>query len=552
MKSLKHIFIPIIALLLLNFSVWAQTNTSAKLSKQQTWQLLDYEQDTVYGTSVNRAYKELLKGKKSHQVIVAVIDLGVDISQEDLQGHIWTNKKEIAGNGIDDDHNGYVDDVHGWNFIGGKDGRIMYAESSEADREYARLFPEYGSITDSSLADNKTEYRFFLKMKKMHEKDSINRKNTMYPMLSRMCDQLITSDSILKMAMQKQAIYFKEVEAFQPKDSLAKRAKKNVLDFYASSQQNLKSMSLDSGIIKMEEFMDILKDQQLQYSKLKSDPNGLRKEIVGDNPFDINDGYYGNNIVGDKYSDHGTHCAGIIAAIRNNGIGIDGVADNVMIMPLWILNPIQFGRHRDKDIALAIRYAADNGARIINISWGKEFFPQQQWVLDATSYAVKKGVLFVQAVGNDHADIDIKSEYLNADFIDSSLRSTNLISVGAISIDTGFTLPGWFSNYGQKKVDLFAPGMAIYSTVTGNKYDFESGTSMAAPVVAGVAALILEYYPNLNAEQVKDIILKSVTSLKGKIVYKPNSLEKVDFATLCVTGGVVNAYKALQLAEHYK
>lgn len=552
MKSTKRIFLEILGLLILGLPAFAQTKPAAKeLSKMQTWQLLDYQKDSVYGTSVNRAYKELLKGKKSHLVIVAVIDHGVDITQEDLQGHIWTNKKEIAGNGIDDDKNGYVDDVDGWNFLGGKDGKMMDATSSEADREYARLLPVYGNIKDSSRVPNKKEYQYFLRAKKKHLKDSIGRSPRRLLIIADYINRLASADSILQKKMQKPFIYFKDVESFQPQDSLENTAKKIGLGFYNQASPGNKTISLDSVAKAVKEILNKQKDNQLLYDKLKNDPNELREEIVGDDPFDINDRNYGNKIVGDKYADHGTHCSGIISAVRNNGMGMDGIADNVLIMPVRAVNALHFGDERDKDIALAIRYAVDNGAKIISMSFGKDFSPQKQWVDDAIKYAQKKGVLLVHGAGNDHADDDSTAFYPNADFLGSSGRAKNLINVGAISSDTGFALPASFSNYGQKEVDVFAPGVDIYSCVTGNKYEFMSGTSMAAPVVAGVAALILEYYPGLRAIQVKDIILKSVTLLKGKIVYKPGTKEKVDFSTLCVSGGVVNAYKALQLAAHY-
>ena len=551
MKSTKRIFLEILVLLILEFPAFAQIKPAAKeLSKNQTWQLLDYETDSVYGTSVNRAFNELLKGKKSHPVIVAVIDEGVDITHEDLQGHIWTNKKEIAGNGIDDDKNGYVDDVHGWNFLGGKDGKMMYATSSEADREYARLMPEYGIIKDSSQVHDKKEYEYFLRAKKKHLQDSIGRSPQRLLEAANFINQFASADSILQNRIQKPSIYFKDVESFQPKDSLADTAKKFLVDLYDHAPPEIKSISIDSAVRLGREDLNKLKDDQSLFDKVQNDPNGLRKEIVGDNAFDINDRNYGNNIVGDKYADHGTHCSGIIAAVRNNGIGMDGIADNVFILPVRAVNTA-FGDERDKDIALAIRYAVDNGAKIISMSFGKGFSPQKQWIDDAVKYAEKKGVLLVHGAGNDGTDIDSTAFYPNADFIGSSGRAKNLINVGSVCGDTGFALPAFNSNYGQKNVDVFAPGVAIYSSIPGNKYDFMSGTSMATPAVAGVAALILEYYPGLSAIQVKDIILKSVTPLKGKIVYKPGTKEKVDFSTLCVSGGVVNGYKALQLAAHY-
>lgn len=549
MKRSKQFIPAFISLLLFSFSAFTQTkNEGYKLLKNQTWQLLDYQQDSVYGASVNRAYNELLKGKKSHPVIVAVIDLGVDITHEDLQGHIWTNKKEIPDNGIDDDKNGYTDDVHGWNFLGGKDGKMMYATSSEADREYARLRPEYISVKDSSQVSDKKQYQYFLRVKKVHIQDSIGRNPDDYVWLPKYLDTLESANSILQKEIQKELIYNKDVESFQPKDSLANTAKNFSLDFYREFNPRFKLFSLDSNIKVIKEYLVQIKDDLQLYKQVKNDPFELRKEIVGDNPFDINDRNYGNNIVGDKYAGHGTHCSGIIAASRNNGIGMDGITDNVFIMPLRAVNTLHYGDEMDKDIALAIRYAVDNGAKIISMSFGKDFSPQKQWVDDAVKYAGVKGVLLVHAAGNDNRNIDTDSYYPNADFLGSSKKAKNLINVGAISSDTGYTLTASFSNYGQKEVDLFAPGVDIFSSLPGNKYGFESGTSMATPVVAGIAALILEYYPDLTAEQLKDILMKSVKSLKGKIVYKPGTKEEIDFSSLCVSGGIVNAYEALKLA----
>jgi cell wall-associated protease len=549
MKRSKRFFPTCIILLLFSLSAFTQTKTTGnKLSKSLTWQLLDYQYDSVYGASVNRAYTELLKGKKSHTVIVAVIDEGVDITHEDLQGHIWTNKKEIQGNNIDDDKNGYTDDIHGWNFLGGKDGKMIYATNSEADREYARLLPQYSAIKDSSQALDKQQYRYFLRIKERHQLDSAGRKTDNYTSESDFYYQLVSANSFMQRATQKQLVYYKDVELFQPKDSLADSIRSFLLDYYNEIDPVFKSISLDSSVKDGKEYLVRLKDQQLLYKQVKDDPFALRKEIVGDDPFDINDRNYGNNIVGDKYSGHGTHCSGVIAAGRNNVIGIDGVADNVLIMPLRVVNTLHFGDEMDKDIALAIRYAVDNGAKIISMSFGKDFSPQKQWVDDAVRYAEKKGILLVHAAGNNGRNIDSVSFYPNPDYFSSSKRAKNMITVGAISSDTGYTLAASFSNYGRKAVDLFAPGVDIYSSVPGNRYEFDSGTSMATPVVAGIAALVLEYYPHLTAEQLKDIIMRSVTSLKGKMVYKPGTKEKVEFSSLCVSGGIVNAYKALQFA----
>jgi cell wall-associated protease len=525
-----------------------------KLTKQQCWQLLDYQQDSVYGASVNRAYKELLKGKTSHPVVVAVIDEGVDISQEDLQEHIWTNQKEIPGNGIDDDHNGYADDVHGWNFLGGKDGRNIYATNSEADREYWRLAPQYAGMDSVTAMKDTAGWVYFQKVKKEHVMDSVMRNRDLYSLMAGRIRVLEKDDSILKRALPGKALTYNDVMAFQPQpaDSQSVAVKKSMVEFYTHNSQSARQWPLDSIIHVATAYMLTLKRNQDLFAKVQSDPWALRKDIVGDNPFDIHDRNYGNNLVGDEFADHGTHCSGIISAIRGNGLGMDGVADNVQIMPVRAVNTLHYGDEMDKDIALAIRYAVDNGAQIISMSFGKDLSPQKKWVDEAIAYADKKGVLLVHAAGNDHVNIDTAANFPNPVYLDSQGRAGNIITVGSMSIDTGMTLPSTFSNYGHKSVDLFAPGSDVYSTIPGNKYEEMSGTSMATPVVAGIAALLLEYYPKLTAAQVKDILLKSVTSLHGKLVYRPGTKAPVDFGELCVSGGVVNAYNALLLAEKMK
>ncbi|MEO6820860.1 MAG: S8 family serine peptidase, partial [Ginsengibacter sp.] len=357
--------------------------------------------------------------------------------------------------------------------------------------------------------------------------------------------------TVVKNETKKSSIYFTDLRSFQFKDSLANASKEFLITVFSGQDPDTGSFTLDSLIAQGRGEVLKLKSKQLLYDMIQGDPNRMRKEIVNDDPFNLNDRIYGNNIVGDEDGFHGTHCSGIIAASRGKNIGMDGIADNVLILPVRAANSYQYGDERDKDVALAIRYAVDNGAKIISMSFGKNFSPQKNWVDEAVKYAEEKGVLLVLAAGNESANTDSIINYPNADFANGNGRAKNMIHVGASSSDTGFALPASFSNYGQKNVDVFAPGVDIYSDMPGNKYQLMSGTSMATPVVAGVAALIMEYYPGLSAIQVKDIILKSVTSLKGKKVYKPGTEEMVDFSTLCVSGGVVNAYKALQLAAHF-
>ena len=520
------------------------TAQSTDKYSEKNWQLMDLKEDSVYGTSVNKAYAELLKGKKPHRVIVAVIDAGLDTAHEDLQGHIWTNKKEIAGNGIDDDHNGYVDDIHGWNFIGGKNDNITN-ESLESYREYYRLRPVYGTITDSTKVPSgkMSEYDYWLKLQKGFVADSLKtvaRIKRITPIVT----SLKTTDSLWEALLHKDTVYVSDIKTTIATDSTHKTEDSlgnNVIHYYGMRHipDNLSLEELYSNAT------DALKGQQATLASYSTDPNARRKEVVGDDPFNINDRNYGNNNVDAGVPSHGTHVSGIIAAVRNNGIGMDGITDDVLIMPI---RAVPDGDERDKDIALAIRYAVNNGAEVINMSFGKPFSPGKKWVDDAVKYADSKDVLIVHAAGNDNNDLDTADDFPSAVFLNSTAVALNIITVGASAGGPDSLLAAVFSNYGQKRVDVFAPGVNVYSTVPGNKYASYSGTSMATPVVTGIAALILEYYPNLTAEQVKYVIEHSVTKFPGLMVKKPGSDKMVPFSSLSVTGGIVNAYSALKLA----
>jgi len=295
----------------------------------------------------------------------------------------------------------------------------------------------------------------------------------------------------------------------------------------------------------------VIKDLSEYIEKLNNDINpdlNARKEIVGDDP-DVMDGKpYGNNILKNPDASHGTGVAGLIGAKRGNGYGIDGVADNVRIMSI---KAVPNGDEYDKDIANAIRFAVDHGAKVVNMSFGKKISPHKQWVDDAIKYAAAKDVLLVQASGNDNQNVDDKPEFPNDNFLDGT-TSDNLISVDASAWKEDTTLAANFTNYGVKNTDIFAPGVKVTSIDADAEFNTADGTSFASPITAGIAALILEYYPKLSAAQVKEAILASATPLKGIMVYKPGTHELVDFTTLSKTGGVVNAYKALEYASKMK
>lgn len=521
------------------------TNAQSKPQVPKNWHLLSYDTDSVFGTSTEKAYKELLKGKKSTPVIVAVIDSGIDTLHEDLKSVLWTNPREIPGNGKDDDHNGYVDDIHGWNFLGGKDGSSLKEDSEEAAREYYRYKTKYGN-PDSALAKDSKEYATWQQLQAKIEKPNSQYK-MQYKSMAKLQENVNKCESILKTYLGKDDFTVAQLDSIQTTSQDVLLARNFMTRLLKSAGDEPAAFS--EFKMEFDEYMNELK-RKAESTDMK--PNANRERIVGDNLEDIKDTKYGNNDVMGKFGFHGTHVSGIIAAARNNGVGIDGIADNVRIMAV---KAVPDGDERDKDVALAIRYAVDNGAQIINMSFGKPFSPHKDWVDDAVKYAEQKGVLLIHAAGNDGANNDSVPNYPNPNYLDGGVAS-NFITVGASSTGTLSDKVANFSNYGKHTVDLFAPGVQIYSTVPGgNKYGNASGTSMASPVVAGVAALVLSYYPELSATQLKYVLEKSATPLPDgtKMVNKPGSTdEKVDFADLSKTGGIVNAYEALKLAATIK
>jgi subtilisin family serine protease len=515
-------------------------------SDSKGWHLLDREAHGVHGISLDKAYKVQLKDRKpARKVVVAIIDSGIDTAHEDLKPVLWKNPGEIPGNGVDDDKNGYVDDVHGWNFLGAKDGRNVGKDSYEAARVYYRLKSKYGSgqVNEASLnAAERFEYETYQKAKEQIESQA--KEASFYVMfLGNIVEKLPAADSILKIALDKQVFTGNELSKLKPETPEVAKARTTLLGLFQQTNQ-LES----TNQILIREIMSFLDGERAKVEAARQSPKDYRGEIVGDNYDDINDRAYGNNDLMASDPSHGTHVAGIVGAIRNNGKGMDGVADNVSIM---VLRAVPDGDEHDKDVANAIRYAVDNGAWVVNMSFGKSFSPQKKWVDDAVRYAESKGVLLVHAAGNDAKNIDVSDNFPNPKYgNDSTKLASNWITVGA-SGPKGDGIAADFSNYGNG-VDVFAPGVEIYSTLPGgDQYGNQQGTSMASPVVAGLAALILSYHPELSAEQVKDVIERSAIPVTVPVVL-PGGESKVAMKDLCRTGAIVNAYEALKLAATIK
>jgi subtilisin family serine protease len=513
------------------------------------WHLLDPLEDSFYGISLSKTY-DFLKDKKGKPVIVAVIDSGIDTTHEDLKNVLWRNTKEIAGNGIDDDTNGYVDDIYGWNFLGNKDGTNLKKDVDERTRIYYRYKDKYTAkdFDELTLApEEKDEYEMWQRAAEQMKVSSNDQLEAM--LLDITLKALKKHDEILQEEMQTKEYSAEDVEQFQPSSPGGKKAKTS----YLTLTKLLGVDSEEKNTSLLTQLSEEIEGKKLSLKAKESEPPNYRTEIINDDYFNINDKFYGNGDVMGPGPMHGTHVSGIIAAQRDNDKGMDGVADQVKIM---MIRAVPDGDEYDKDIALGIKYAVDNGAKVINLSFGKSFSPEKKWVDEAIHYAELKDVLIVHAAGNESTNLDSNKNYPNPDLKEFKTLASNFITVGASGdsrLQNG-KLVATFSNYGQKSVDVFAPGVKIYATLPGvNNYGFLQGTSMAAPVVSGIAALVRSYYPLLSARQVKQVIEKSSISLDDSVmVTEPGTNTLVPMKKLCKTGGLVNAYAALQLASTLK
>ncbi len=503
------------------------------------WQNMDLQKDSVFGISTEKAYSELLQHKKPHPVVVAVIDDGIDTVHEDLRSVLWHNPKEIPGNGIDDDNDGYVDDVYGWDYIGGKKGDV-YHDNLEITRLMREQGPFYDSLAkaDSLPEKYKAGYLAYEKMKTAFDRQvsDVERPVTIIRQFRDILDSIVGK-------IGKDSPSLADFEAYVPMSNRERWVRSAVVK--AMNDDATYGQFVSEGIYRP---FNHYKDELAYDLNVDFDP----RPIVGDDYNNADQHDYGNNDVEGPDAEHGTHVAGIIGAVRHNGLGIDGVADNVQIM---VLRVVPDGDERDKDVANGIRYAVEHGAKVINMSFGKAYSKNKQVVDEAVKYAMSKDVLLVHAAGNDgenlddSSKVDVPSPY----YADGTGVAAAWITVGATRWMNDTSLVADFSNYGKMKVDVFAPGVQIYSSVPGSQYAWLSGTSMAAPVVTGLAAMIREYYPKLKAVEVKEIIMRSVVKPGHKVVIgKDETRRVVDLEDISVSGGVVNAYQALQMAEHFR
>ncbi len=527
---------PIISTPIENIDALPLKETPLTEAQFKTWLAADLATDTIPGMSVDKAYNEIIKNRKGKTVIVGVIDSGVDIEHEDLKNVVWVNKDEVPGNGKDDDNNGYVDDIHGWNFLGDITG-----ENMEYVRYMKKLGPKFEGKSESSIsAADRADYALYKKAKAEYEKEFTETQSN-----KGQYEQILAAVKPAHEALAKKL----------GKEDYTAEDLRGIQNPNATEQQYIgiatQMLSFDDSVPKVIEQLE----DGIDYfgGRLETHFNMEKsfRDVLGDNPDDISNRGYGNNDVdgplADKHDvEHGTHVAGIIAAQRNNKLGVNGVAKNVEIMAL---RAVPDGDEYDKDIALAIRYAVDNGAKVINTSFGKYYSPHPEWVWEAIQYAASKDVLIVNAAGNEAFNLDMIQVYPDDQKGDGVEISDNFISIGALNYEYGGEMVANFSNYGKNNVDVFAPGVKIYSTMPLDKYEYQQGTSMAAPAVSGVAAMIRSYYPSLSAKQVKQILMDSGVSSQTPVILGGDPSNSDNFTNISKSGKMVNLYNALIMAD---
>lgn len=509
-------------------------------AQEKAWSHTDLKNDTIPGMSVDKTYAELLSGKTGQQVIVAVIDSGIDIGHEDLKNKIWTNPKEIAGNGKDDDNNGYIDDIHGWNFLGD-----VNAEQLEFVRIIKRYESQFSGKTLATVPAGQREiFQQYEKAKGEYDQ-KVAEAQANKARYEQILAQLETSHAAVKNKLGKEDYSAQDLKAMaNPGPEMQQHVAflTQMLGFADIIPEFIKNIT--EGVAFFTTQLEANYNKEADFRK-----------VLNDDPYDITDtGYGNNNVYGPEPegAKHGTHVAGIIAAQRDNGKGMNGVANqNIKIMAL---RAVPDGDEYDKDIALAIRYAVDNGAKVINTSFGKYYAQNPEWVYDAIRYAAKKDVLIVNAAGNEGINLDDPANrvYPNDQIDNVTEISDTFLTVGALNPKYGSELVADFSNYGKSQVDVFAPGVQIYSTTPEGTYEFLQGTSMASPNTAGVAAMLRSYYPKLSAAKIKSIIMASGLTTTTQVILGGDGTKKARFNEISKSGEMVNMYNAFKLAEIQK
>ncbi|MFA5618694.1 MAG: S8 family serine peptidase [Weeksellaceae bacterium] len=543
---MKKTFVSLLVLLFGFYALAQNTQVSQEELQKRNWFHSDFSQTGIYGVGTDSALEFLKsKGMKPTKIVVGVLDSGVQITHEDLKNEIWVNTKEVAGNGKDDDKNGYVDDINGWDFCTTADGEDYNHDSYEATRVtviYNAYFNTGNKAKDlENMRKMPKEYQTYLRARQ-------DWADHYYSAKSQASGDSNETEQIIDF-LKDLAAYTKGVKLTPenltnlPENTEEEKIMKSQVEYLVTNNPEFGGMTM----------LEIIEEAKKEFGQVEESGNRdlLYAYNLEYNPakgkFDVKG--YGNNEVEGPDALHGTHVAGIIGASRGNNIGMDGVAGGMV--KIMSVRTVPDGDERDEDVANAIRYAVDNGAKILNMSFGKSFSPNKEMVYDAIKYADSKGVLMFHAAGNDNKDLDFNYNY------PSNFRDNEMVPMVDLMITVGAStryndrLKASFSNFGAVKVDLFAPGTEIYAPVPDQKYRYLQGTSMASPVAAGCAALLWSYFPHLTAKQVKDLLFETV-NVADTEVNVGSEAEPRKFNTISVTGGVIDVNKAVRLAyERY-
>lgn len=534
------------------FFTLTSTAVMAQAPERGDWFNLDYGKDKVHGVSADKAYETLLKNKKGSKVIVGVIDSGVEVDHEDLVNVMWTNPGEVAGDKKDNDNNSYIDDIHGWNFLGNPNGENVNQDNLEVTRIYSQLRTKYQDAPEPKNAAKNKEYQLWLEVKEEVEtkrEQALNVKNQ----IEFQKNMILSSLDAVAKALDGKEINEENINAIEETDQTLTMGKSILLETLKSGEE-IKDIESFKGTIS-DQISSGIDYYNSQYN-YHYNPDFNARAIVADDYSNSYEKGYGNNDYEGPDAGHGTHVAGIIAAEKGNNLGIDGVCADCLIMTL---RAVPDGDERDKDVANSIIYAVDNGAKVINMSFGKSYGSDKKAVDKAVKYAAKKDVLLVHAAGNSNQDNDVASNFPNdiygkksrnifAKIFGANKKAKNWLEVGASTYHTDHKLVASFSNYGKNNVDVFAPGFQINSPVPNNTYQKFSGTSMAAPVVAGIAGVIRSYYPELSAKEVREIIMESSVKVDQEVLLPGSKENKTHFKNLSKSGGIANLYNALEMA----
>lgn len=499
-------------------------------SLYKNWYFLDYASDDILGISFNKA-KALLQNKKSQPVVIGIIDSGVDLDHKDIKNNLWTNPKEIPNNGIDDDKNGFIDDIHGWNFLDYVNNPKCY-ESYEITRIYRKYYNEKGDTIHKDTSKlNKTEIAQIKQIKEKYFSEK-NKYIAIYRKMQSIKKSINKDDSIIKVLLKKEHYKLDDVKQITVSNPVSTKAKFNMIRFLSNPEYEKFFEYYEHVNLTLNYFLNYN-----YYTKRISDINNLSTNTK-----------YGNSNIRD-FQGHGTTIAGAAIALKNNS-GIIGICENVKLM---IISAVPYGGEHDKDIAMAIKYATDNGANIINLSFGKRNSPNKDLVFQELLNAEKKGVLIIHGSGNENENLDTITYYPNKKHENINKTINNWLEVGSTGMNKKFLLKSSFSNYSHTNVDIFAPGEYIYTTFINNQYGITEGTSLSCAIVASAAALLKSYYPNLTAIEIKRILMESVTINSDLITIQPNNPKEfpkqIPFNELSVSGGILNIYQALLIAE---